>query len=70
MGDEDRESGRQRELASSPCMMHEFDASAAASDARNDVASWRQAERKRQLERRLALDADLKLHHAATIAQT
>lgn len=54
--------------ASSPCMMHEFDDRAAGSDASDDVASWRAAERKRQLERRLALSVDLRQRHAAAIA--
>jgi 5-formyltetrahydrofolate cyclo-ligase len=69
INDDDFESRHVQELASPPCMMHEFDEPADASCAGNDVASWRQAERKRQLQRRLALDADLRLRYAATIAR-
>lgn len=49
-------------------MMHELDELSAHSDMANDVASWRRAERKRQLARRLALEAELRLRHAAKIA--
>lgn len=69
MNDDEVESGRSSKLASSPCMMAEFDESAPASDAASDVASWRRAERKRQLERRLALDTDLRHRYAATIGR-
>jgi 5-formyltetrahydrofolate cyclo-ligase len=69
MNEDDANSGRSRDLASSPCMMHEFDEPAVRSDVVNDVACWRRAERKVQLERRLALEADLRLRYAATIAQ-
>jgi 5,10-methenyltetrahydrofolate synthetase len=53
-----------RGLASSPCMLHEFE----ATDESSDVAGWRRAERKRQLAERLALDVQLRKDHAVRIA--
>lgn len=50
------------EYASPPCFMHElspdFRMETAQSDAWPDVSRWRKAERKRLIERRLAVDAD------------
>jgi 5-formyltetrahydrofolate cyclo-ligase len=72
MNDDDMASGRARQFASSPCMMHELDESEAATGASNagdDVAGWRRAERKRQIQQRQALDAELRQRYAAAIAR-
>lgn len=67
MSDDEPKSGRLGYFASSPCMMHEFDQTAPASDGASDVASWRRAERRRHLRQRRQLDADLRMRYSATI---
>ena len=55
-------------------MMHELETAETGAGAddpeqRLDVARWRRAERKRQLDRRLALDRELRRRHATQIAE-
>lgn len=60
------------EYASPPCFMHEltpdFRPRPTRSDAWSDVARWRKAERKRMIDRRLAMDAEQRQLKSSRIA--